>query len=83
MQDWIQIIGALLVLAGFALGQLELLAAGTWAYLAANLLGSGLLAATAIVGAQWGFVLLEGCWALMSLYGIAQKLRGAPPTVAY
>jgi len=78
MLYWIQIGGALLVLAGFVLGQLELLAADGWAYLLANALGSGLLATSAIGGAQWGFVLLEACWALASLYGISRKLRGSP-----
>jgi hypothetical protein len=82
MLYWFQIIGALLVLAGFVLGQLEVLAADAWAYLTANLLGALLLAASAVLGAQWGFVLLEGCWALASLYGVAQKLRGVPPPVS-
>ncbi len=79
MQDWIQIVGALFVLAAFVLGQFELLAADSWSYLAANALGSGLLTATAAAGAQWGFVLLEGCWALVSLYGMGRKLRGVEP----
>lgn len=83
MQEWIQIAGALLVLLGFVLGQLELLAADTWTYLSANVLGSAMMAITAVLDAQWGFVLLEGCWALASLYGLVQKLRGAPPPVAH
>ena len=83
MQQSIQFAGALLVLAGFALGQLELIAADTWIYLSANLLGAVLLAITAGLDAQWGFVLLEGCWALASLYGAIQKLRGVPPPVAH
>lgn len=83
MQDWVQIIGALLVLAGFVLAQFELLAADTWTYLSVNAVGSSMMAATAVLGGQWGFVLLEGCWALASLYGLAQKLRGAPPGPAH
>lgn len=83
MQDWMQVVGALLVLAAFVLGQFEVVAADAWTYLSANLAGSGLMAATAVLGEQWGFVLLEGCWALVSLYGVVQKLRGASPPVAH
>ncbi len=81
--EWVQIIGAVLVSVAFVLGQFELLAADTWTYLCANVAGSAMLAATAVVDAQWGFVLLEGCWALVSGYGIALKLRGAPPPAAH
>lgn len=77
--DAVQIVGALLVLIAFVLGQFALLASGAWSYLAANAIGGGLLTATAIIGGEWGFVLLEGCWTLVSCYGLAQKLRGAAP----
>ncbi|WP_428491473.1 CBU_0592 family membrane protein [Rhodopila sp.] len=79
MQEWIQIVAALLMLVAFVLGQFDLLAENTWAYLCANLIGSAMMAATAVLAAQWGFLLLEGCWALVSLYGLARKLLGAPP----
>ncbi|HEV7138132.1 MAG TPA: hypothetical protein VGN43_15960 [Steroidobacteraceae bacterium] len=82
MVHWIQIGGALLVLAAFVLGQIELLAADGWAYLSANFLGAALLAASAVLGAQWGFLLLEGCWAFASLYGICRKLQNCSPAEA-
>lgn len=74
----IQMGGALLILAGFLLGQIELIAADGWPYLSLNFLGSALLAASAVMGAQWGFVLLEACWAIASLYGIWRKLQSGP-----
>jgi hypothetical protein len=79
MAHSIQMGGAILVLAGFVLGQIELLAADGWLYLSLNFLGAALLAASAVLGAQWGFVLLEACWTLASLYGIWRKLLGCPP----
>ncbi|HEX8757814.1 MAG TPA: hypothetical protein VF745_15865 [Steroidobacteraceae bacterium] len=78
----IQIGGALLILVAFVLGQIELIAAEGWPYLSLNFLGSALLGASAVLGAQWGFVLLEACWALASLYGIWRKLQSCPPAEA-
>jgi hypothetical protein len=45
-------------------------------YLVLNLVGSAVLAADAWWGRQWGFVLLEGVWAAVSLGGLA-ALRSA------
>ena len=63
----LQILGALLILAPFAGQQLGSLRPDSAAYLSLNLLGSGLLAVLALIGEQWGFVLLEGCWAMLTL----------------
>ncbi len=62
----IQIVGSLLVLAGFALAQKGTLDQRSRYYLTLNLLGSGALAAEATFERQWGFLLLEGVWAIVS-----------------
>jgi protein-S-isoprenylcysteine O-methyltransferase Ste14 len=62
----VQIVGALLVLLPFTAQQLGKLRADAPAYLWPNLIGSALLAVLAIIGAQWGFLLLEGAWAGVS-----------------
>jgi hypothetical protein len=41
-----------------------------------NLAGSSVLAADAAVSAQWGFLLLEGAWAIVSGIGLARRSHG-------
>jgi membrane-bound ClpP family serine protease len=74
----IQIIGSLLVLVAFFLSQWGALDAKSRTYLVLNLVGSGVLAVDAFLGAQWGFLLLEGVWAIVSAVSLANVVRGRP-----
>ena len=60
MDQLIQVVGALFVLAGFVLAQLRLWTTDSWGYLLLNVAGAGILAWIALVDRQWGFLLLEG-----------------------
>ena len=76
----VQIVGAVLILVAFVLAQLRVLSQDSYAYLAPNLVGAVILTSDAWHGRQWGFVLLEGVWALVSLWGIVAKARGRAGT---
>ena len=76
MDQAIQIVGALLILAAFTAVQLERMRPDSRVYLALNLVGSAILAVLALIGSQWGFVLLEGVWAIVSGWGLIVALRG-------
>jgi len=71
----LQVIGACMVLAAFVAAQLRLLDQRSYVYLLLNFAGSGILAVLAYASAQWGFLLLEGVWALVSLSGIGGRLH--------
>jgi hypothetical protein len=74
----VQILGSLLILVPFGLAQLGRLNARSRPYLIVNLAGSAALAADAAVGSQWGFLLLEGAWAVVSLAGLARRPARQP-----
>jgi hypothetical protein len=75
MDQVIQVLGSLLVLAAFATSQRGWLRQSSRTYLVLNLAGSAVLAALAADGRQWGFLLLEGSWALVSAWGLARTPR--------
>lgn len=68
----IQIVGSLLVLTSFVCCQLGWMEAKAKNFLVLNLLGSGILSVDAFFGKQWGFLLLEGVWAAVSLGAFAR-----------
>ena len=77
MEQAIQIVGALLVLAGFAGAQIGRLDQRSIAYLVLNLIGSAVLAVLAAIESQFGFLLLEGIWAIVSAWSLTEELRSA------
>ena len=72
MHVLVQLLGAVAVLAAFALAQVGVLDQRTRAYLALNLAGASVLAVDAWLGAEWGFLLLEGVWALVSAWSLTR-----------
>ena len=79
MDQVVQIVGALLILAAFAAAQFDRLDVESKLYLWLNLVGSLILAALAYHEKQWGFLLLEGVWAIVSAYSLIRGPRRAAP----
>jgi hypothetical protein len=67
MQQAASIVAALLVLLAYAANLRGRLGREDVRYNLLNLVGSAVLAWIALDGRQWGFLLLNGCWALLSI----------------
>lgn len=77
----ISLVGSLAILAAFIANQARRLPTTGATYLVLNTCGSAILAIIAIIEHQWGFLLLEGTWALVSMWSLV-RLALAPPQSA-
>ena len=75
-----QIAGALLILAAFVLAQYRVLDQHSYWYLWLNLVGAGALTVLAWHERQWGFLLLEGVWTLVTAWSLYGRLRAPAAT---
>ena len=81
MLQVISVLGALAILGAYAANLFGWVSPSNLSYSVANFLGSAVLTVIAVIDQQIGFILLEGTWALVSLWGIFAAMRGrnAPP----
>jgi len=77
----VSLIGAILILAAFAANQAGRLGNETVAYQLLNLVGGACLFTTALVNRQYGFILLEGAWVILSAWAL-RKILSSEKTAA-
>jgi hypothetical protein len=77
LEQLLEVAGAVLILAAFALNLFRGLDRHALLYLLLNLIGAAILTAIAWRHQQWGFFLVEGVWSLVSLWGVLGLLRRA------
>ena len=80
MEQVLQIAGALAVLVAFSLVQAGRVRTTSRGYLVANLAGSAVLAADALAGKQWGFLLLEAVWVIVSAAALVRRTPNHSPS---
>ncbi|HZP72954.1 MAG TPA: hypothetical protein VFA97_06195 [Gaiellaceae bacterium] len=69
----VQLLGAALNMAAFALLHFEIAPSSALRYLIPNWLGSVILVASAYHDAQWGFLLLEAAWVVVTSHAILTR----------
>ncbi len=83
MDQIVQVVGAVLILAAFMAAQFGWMGTQSRLYLVLNLVGSVVLTWLAWHEKQYGFLLLESVWAIVSAWGLIQLLRGNEPAAAH
>jgi len=69
----VSLVGAVMILVAYAAYQRGRLGREDRLYNALNFVGSALLTWVATLDRRWGFILLEGCWALLSLMPLLRR----------
>ncbi|GAA2810533.1 CBU_0592 family membrane protein [Mycolicibacterium pallens] len=72
MTQTIQVAGSLCVLLPFMLVQFKKMRPTSVSYLTFNAVGSTVLAVLAALSSQWGFLLLESVWAIVSWHSLGK-----------
>jgi hypothetical protein len=68
-------VGAILILTAFAAQQFQHLETETKTYQMLNLIGGFCLCIAAVAVRQYGFILLEGSWTVVSAWGVWRVMR--------
>ena len=76
MEQGVAIAGAVMILVAYGANQAGWLDRTRPLYSVLNLVGSLILTVIAWRAAQWGFVLLEGVWAVISVPPLVRGFRG-------
>lgn len=72
--DWTGFIGITLLLLAFFLNLMDKIKTDSLPYLLLNFMGAGIACLASVLLNYMPFVILEGCWALVSAFGLAKLI---------
>jgi len=73
--DIIGTIGVAMILIAFYLDTIKLLSKNRKLYYVMNMIGAALACYASVLLSYWPFVILEGAWTLVSIYGLMRVMR--------
>jgi len=74
LTDWTGIIGVALLLVAFFLNINNMIAKDGFWYIFLNLVGAGVAGLASVMLGYWPFIILEGCWTLVSAMELVKYL---------
>lgn len=75
MDQVVQVLGAVMILVAYTAAQTGRWKPDNLAYLWLNLVGSAILAVLAATSQNWGFLLLEGVWTVVTAASLLKRRR--------
>ncbi|HYH48039.1 MAG TPA: hypothetical protein VEG38_00690 [Acidimicrobiia bacterium] len=80
MEQVVQLVGALLILSAYIASQQNRMRNDSVEFLGLNTAGAVILAVIAAVNRDYGFLLLEAVWTVVSARGLVRAINGQPET---
>ncbi|MEO7444291.1 MAG: hypothetical protein ABIT96_11350 [Ferruginibacter sp.] len=74
LTDWIGFIGVTILLVAFFLNLRDVIKKESFTYLFLNVLGAGIACLASVLLNYLPFIILEGCWTIVSAIGLIQYL---------
>ncbi len=75
--DWIGFIGVTMLLVAYFLNLKDFIKKDSFNYLLLNVMGAGLACFASILLKYLPFIILEGCWTLVSLFGLIKYMKNS------
>ncbi|PKQ45052.1 CBU_0592 family membrane protein [Confluentibacter flavum] len=77
LTDWIGFIGVFQILLAYFLNVIGKISNKSLVFILLNLVGATMACFASILLKYWPFIILEGVWALVSLYSLIEKIRAS------
>ncbi|MFN8672801.1 MAG: hypothetical protein U0457_12065 [Candidatus Sericytochromatia bacterium] len=75
LTDWVGFIGVSILLVAYFLNLRDIIKKDSFSYLILNSLGAGIACFASILLKYIPFIILEGCWTIVSLFGLFNYLK--------
>ncbi|CAN5410453.1 hypothetical protein BH10BAC1_BH10BAC1_19680 [soil metagenome] len=73
--DWIGFIGVSILLVAFFMNLLNKIQKDSLSYILMNIIGAGIACLASVLINYLPFIILEGCWTLVSIYGLIGVMK--------